>query len=130
MKQTSSLVFPGKKAPMQLEDVVVTIPFPRVVRTANLTVNAGTCLYDEASKTARWTIPRVDTKKNVQLTGSMLLSGERLEGSPPLSLEWKCPMASVSGLAVSGLSVLGENYKPYKGVRTITKSGKFTVRSS
>lgn len=49
--------------------------------------------------------------------------------SPPtLSLGWKIPLASVSGLSVSGLSVTGESYRPYKGVRNITKSGLFQVR--
>jgi len=115
---------------MLIEDVVVTIPFPQVVRTATLTVNAGTCLYDEATKVARWTISKIDKTKNCQLTGTMMLTGARPEESPPLQLEWKVPQASVSGLAVSGLSVVNENYKPYKGVRTLTKAGKFTVRCS
>ena len=128
VKQSSSLVFPGQKGPMIIEDVVVTIPFPSVVRTANLTVTAGTCLYDEATKVALWTIPKMDKSVNPQLTGTMLLTGSRPEESPPLQLDWKIPMASVSGLSVSGLSVVNEGYKPYKGVRTITKSGRFTVR--
>ena len=53
LKASSSLVFPGKKGPMVLEDVTVTIPFPMVVRTANLTANMGTVLYDEATKVRR-----------------------------------------------------------------------------
>ncbi len=130
LRQTNSLVFPGKKGPMIVEDVVVTIPFPRVVKTANLSADAGSVLYDEATKVARWSIPKVDARKSPQLTGSMLLTGGRPEESPPIQLDWKIPMASVSGLAVSGLSVHNENYKPYKGVRTITKGGKFTVRCS
>ena len=50
------------------------------------------------------------------------------ESPPNLSLTWKIPLASVSGLSVSGLSVTGENYRPYKGVRNITKSGLFQIR--
>jgi AP-3 complex subunit mu len=49
---------------------------------------------------------------------------------PTLSLGWKIPLASVSGLSVSGLSVTGQSYRPYKGVRNITKSGIFQVRST
>ena len=97
-------------------------------RTANLTATGGTVLYDEAKKVAKWHIPKIDSKKTVQLTGTMAVKGHRPEESPPIQLEWKIPMASISGLAVSGLSVVNEAYKPYKGVRTITKSGKFTVR--
>ncbi|GMH70748.1 hypothetical protein TrST_g2600 [Triparma strigata] len=128
MKEVSSLIFPREKGMMVLEDVVVTVTFPRVVRTANLTATGGTVLYDEAKKVAKWHIPKIDSKKTVQLTGTMAVKGHRPEESPPIQLEWKIPMASISGLAVSGLSVVNEAYKPYKGVRTITKSGKFTVR--
>lgn len=42
----------------------------------------------------------------------------------------KVPMASVSGLAITSLQVFNEKYRPYKGVRTLTKSGKnFQVRT-
>ena len=50
--------------------------------------------------------------------------------SPNLSLHWKVPLTSVSGLSVSGLSMSGESYRPYKGVRNITKSGLYQVRYS
>ena len=49
--------------------------------------------------------------------------------SPPnVGLSWKIPLASVSGIAVSGLSVMGETYRPYKGVRNITQAGIYQVR--
>jgi hypothetical protein len=35
------------------------------------------------------------------------------EEQPPLFVRWKILLASVSGLNVSGLSVTGEQYKPY-----------------
>ena len=131
-----SLLFPSGKGggagvSMVVEDVVVTLPFPKVVRTANLTATFGTVLYDEATRIATWTIPKVDGSKKLALSGSMMLSGnQRPEECQPIAVQWKVPMASVSGLAVSGLNVVGENYKPYKGVRSITRSGKFTIRVS
>jgi AP-3 complex subunit mu len=33
-------------------------------------------------------------------------------------------------LTVSGLSLAGEAYRPYKGVRNVTKSGLYQVRYS
>ena len=44
-------------------------------------------------------------------------------------MNWKVPMSSVSGLAISSLHLTNEKYKPYKGVRTIAKSGKFQIRT-
>jgi len=127
----SSLVFPStrQKGSAVIEEVSVTIPFPKVVRTTKLSANIGNVLYDEAGRVAKWTIGKLNEKMRPQLTGTMVLDGTgRPEENPPLSVEWKIPLASVSGLSVSGLSMSGENYKPYKGVRNIAKSGRFQVR--
>ena len=49
-RPVSSLRFPGRKTGSAIEDVVVTVPFPRAVRTANLTAATGSVLFDEATK--------------------------------------------------------------------------------
>jgi len=36
---------------------------------------------------------------------------------------------SFSGLKVNRLDMYGEKYKPFKGVKYITKAGKFQVRT-
>lgn len=70
---------------------------------------------------------------NTGSAGSASASGGSIsEGSvaPVIEMHWKVPMASVSGLAVSSLQLTNERYKPYKGVRAISKSGKFLIRST
>lgn len=156
----SSLIFSAsrKGGPLVVEDVAITIPFPKQTRTtADFRVNMGTIVYDESSKMARWTLGTMDITKKASLSCTFTVAGTRPktkhhpslvshdhddtkddeddepedEASPPnLSLHWKIPLASVSGLSVSGLSVTGESYRPYKGVRNITKSGLFQVRCS
>ena len=146
-RSISSLVFSSsRKGPLAIEDVTIIIPFPKFVRTANLNVTTGEVIYDEAGKIAKWTIGKLDEKKRPQLNGSMVLEDEEgnnseennmmlnsnllggVEEQPPLLVNWKILLASVSGLNVNGLSVTGEYYKPYKGVRNITKSGTFQIR--
>ncbi|GAB5037654.1 p-3 complex subunit [Nannochloropsis oceanica] len=125
------LVLSNKGKSVAFEDVVVVVPLPKAVKTTNLQANVGTVLYDEASKVVKWTIGKMSCReRNPQLSGSMVLAGARPEESPPIQVDWKVPMASVSGLAVLSLQLLNERYRPYKGVRTITKSGRFQVRSS
>jgi AP-3 complex subunit mu len=132
----TSLIFSAsRKGPLQVEDFAVTIPFPKQTRTTTgFQVNVGSVVYDEAAKVARWTMGKMDHSKKATLTCRFTVTAKDEESvslSPPnLSLSWKIPLASVSGLTVSGLSVTGENYRPYKGVRNITKSGLFQVRCS
>ena len=47
---------------------------------------------------------------------------------------YKCPQTNKqtnkqTGLKVDALTLSGEKYKPYKGVRFVTKAGRFQVRS-
>ena len=120
-----------KKGSSTIEDVAITIPFPKIVKTANLTATVGYVLFDEASKVARWVIGNLDEKKKPHLTGTLSLIGnERPEQNPPLNISWKIPLSSMSGLSVGGLSVTGETYRPYKGVRNIARSGRFQIRCS
>lgn len=52
-------------------------------------------------------------------------AGGRQFSPPNISLSWNIPLASVSGLSVSGLSLLHERYRPYKGVRNVTAAGPY-----
>jgi AP-3 complex subunit mu len=188
---SSLILSASRKGPMEVEEVAVSIPFPKQTRSnSGFQVNMGTVIYDEASKVACWTLGKMDSSKRATLScsftmtisssssstssssaghhGSSSMSSsssimgigggigggpgssmmmapdlaaaaedEHKKGSiaalmapPNLSLHWKIPLASVSGLSVSGLTVTGESYRPYKGVRNITKSGMFQVRCS
>jgi len=108
----SSLIFAGgKKTAVVVEDVVVVIPFSRTVRTANLTVTAGTVLFDESTKVAKWNIGKLTSDKSPQLSGSIFLQpNSTSEESPPIEMHWKVPMASLSGLAVASLLLTNERW--------------------
>lgn len=132
VRSISSLILSAsRKGPMLVEEVAVTMPLPKSVKTTNINVNMGTIYYDEAAKIAKWTLGKLDCSKKPQLQATFQIDAKRRpESNPNLALEWKVPLASVSGLSVSGLSVTGETYRPYKGVRNISKSGRFMVRGS
>ena len=182
-RSSSSLLFPGANGTTTggthsggdsiiVENVIVTIPFTKSVRTANLKVTEGTILYDEATKVAKWSIGNLTNDKTLQLTGTMILvqqnkskggsssntsqsvnsgvggggggggtrqirdggnstsnTGAGAEESPPMQMEWTVPLASLSGMSVASLTLKNETYKPYKGVKTIAKSGRFQIRT-
>merc|ERR1719453_1118477 len=72
-------------------------------------------------KVAKWTIGKIAVGKTATLSGTMVIQGAS-QDLPPMQLSWKVPMASVSGIQISSLQLMNERYRPYKGVRTITKS--------
>ena len=140
----------SKFNPCSFVDVAITIPLPKQVRTATFQVSVGSIVYDEAGKVAKWSLGKLaddPTMPRSQLTATIKMNPPKKRSNvhdddedeeheneqiraPNLFLHWKIPLTSVSGLTVSGLSITGESYRPYKGVRNITKSGLYQVRYS
>ena len=58
----------------------------------------------------------------------MVIQGQT-EDPPPIQVTWKVPVASISGIQIAALQLTNERYRPYKGVRIITKSGRYQVRT-
>uniref|UniRef100_A0A7S0W2X6 MHD domain-containing protein n=1 Tax=Hemiselmis tepida TaxID=464990 RepID=A0A7S0W2X6_9CRYP len=114
-----------------IEDVVITIPFSKGIASTNLSVNHGTAHFDDATKTLRWDIGKVPKDKSPCLNGTVALApgAETPESGPTMTVDFKIVMFSASGLKIDALTLSGEKYKPYKGVRFVTKAGKFQVRS-
>ena len=145
------------KSKLPVEDIIVAIPLPpRLVQTlASVNVLAGTTLFDEHSKTLRWRVPKLAPEKQLQLNAVLSLRPVEHALAEPLGstvkdpahltnasnsvfltaaevvschVQWKVPMSTLSGIAVQGLALVNENYKPFKGVRTLTKSGHMEIR--
>jgi hypothetical protein len=53
----------------------------------------------------------------------------KLQPASILSVDFKVMGVTVSGLSVDSLAISNESYRPYKGVRSITKAGLFEVRT-
>jgi len=113
-----------------VEDVIVTIPFQKSISSANLTANFGTVHYDDITKICKWSIGKIPNNKTPQIEGTITLppGSTAPDSNPTISAEFKIVMQAVSGLKVDSLAVHNERYKPYKGVRSLTKAGKFIVR--
>jgi len=111
-----------------VEDVTLIVQFPKSITTASLTATFGTIQYDEQTKTAKWIIGKMPKEKSPQMDGT--LSPSVTPETPTIiTSEFKIVMYTASGLKVDSLSLQNEKYKPYKGVRSITKAGKFQVRT-
>lgn len=117
-----------------LENVAVTIPFSKSVASGSFTANIGSASFNDLNKTCKWTVGKItkDLQKTPMLSGTVnLVPGQPPpESAPACLVDFKVNMFSASGIRVDSLTVHNENYKPYKGVRTVTKAGKFQVRSS
>uniref|UniRef100_A0A7N8XC95 Adaptor related protein complex 3 subunit mu 1 n=1 Tax=Mastacembelus armatus TaxID=205130 RepID=A0A7N8XC95_9TELE len=91
----------------------------------------GNYTYDLTTKVLVWDIGKLNLQKLPNLRGSlsMQVGAPRPEENPSLNIDLKIQQLAISGLKVSRLDMYGEKYKPFKGVKYLTKAGKFQVRT-
>ncbi|KAF0696615.1 Aste57867_12640 [Aphanomyces stellatus] len=125
-----TLVANSKKG-LKTEDISIEVIFPSSVRTVNANTDNGSCLFDDATKTLKWTVKWSKKVMSPACRGSIVLQqGASVPDEKPIVLmNFTVPVSTVSGLAVESLVLSNEKYKPYKGVRTVTKTGRFQIRT-
>ncbi|XP_062375218.1 AP-3 complex subunit mu-1 [Sardina pilchardus] len=124
-------VGPKQTMGKQVEALRVTVHMPRVVLSAHLSATQGTHTYDPVTKVLVWDIGKLNQQKLPNLKGGLSLQSGALrpEENPSLNIDLKIQQLAISGLKVCRLDMYGEKYKPFKGVKYITKAGKFQVRT-
>jgi len=129
-KTQTCLVETKMSTSMVVEDIVVIIPFSKAVKSGSFVADVGTVFFHEATKVLKWTIGILQRDQYPQISGDLVMhpNTSRVE-SPIIQLQWKVINASFSGLSIASLVVSSEPYKPFKGVRSIAKSGKYQLRS-
>ena len=140
-----SIPFPkGTKSATDFRVNMGTVLYDEVSKVARWNVAANMVASQKATLACKFIVSSVSKVTTISADLSEISERRRricaryrrrnhrnwLASPPNLSLGWKIPLASVSGIAVSGLSVVGETYKPYKGVRNVTQAGIFQVRCS
>ncbi|KAL2083059.1 hypothetical protein ACEWY4_020832 [Coilia grayii] len=115
----------------QVEGLTVTMHMPKVLLSVNLTATQGTHKFDPVTKVLVWDIGKLNPQKLPNLKGSLSVQSgaPKPEENPTLNIDFKIQQLAISGLKVSRLDMYGEKYKPFKGVKYITKAGRFQVRT-
>ncbi|XP_065067839.1 AP-3 complex subunit mu-2-like [Rhopilema esculentum] len=115
-----------------VENVVITVQMPKQVLNCNLTPSGGQVSFDPVKKELKWDVGKIlPQKQPVTLRGNLSVQ----TGVPPpdeapiVTAAFSVSTLAVSGLKVSRLDVYGEKYKPFKGVKYMTKAGKFQIRT-
>uniref|UniRef100_A0A0A9WH95 AP-3 complex subunit mu-1 n=1 Tax=Lygus hesperus TaxID=30085 RepID=A0A0A9WH95_LYGHE len=112
-----------------VENVVIEIPMPKTVTNCVLICNQGKYSFDPVSRLLVWDVGRIDTTKLPNLQGTVTsVTGSTGDSKPTISVKFTINQMAVSGLKVNRLDMYGEKYKPFKGVKYITKAGKFQIR--
>lgn len=128
-----------------VENVMIEIPFQKSVLNCTLTPSQGKYSFDPVTKIMTWDVGKIDPAKLPNIKGSInLQSGiPPPDSNPTISVQFTISQMAVSGLKVNRLDMYGEEspyqkgmvgslmqkYKPFKGVKYLTKAGKFQFRT-
>ncbi|NXF12294.1 AP3M2 protein, partial [Smithornis capensis] len=114
-----------------VEGVMVTSQMPKSVLNMTLTPSQGTHVFDPVTKLLSWDVGKINPQKLPSLKGSVSLQAgmSKPDENPTINLQFKIQQLAISGLKVNRLDMYGEKYKPFKGIKYMTKAGKFQVRT-
>ncbi|KAF2881268.1 hypothetical protein ILUMI_24913 [Ignelater luminosus] len=113
-----------------VEGVKIEILMPKCILNCCLTSNQGKYNYDPVSKILHWDIGRIDVTKLPNIRGSVSIAtgANTSEINPSINVHFTINQLAISSLKVNRLDMYGEKYKPFKGVKYITKAGRFQIR--
>jgi len=113
-----------------VEGVKIEVPMPKSVLNCTLTPRQGKYTFDPVSKVLAWEVGKIDPQKPPNIRGTInLQSGAPVpDSNPSINISFIINQMAVSGLKVSRLDLYGEKYKPFKGVKYVTKAGRFQIR--
>ena len=91
----------------------------------------GEYSFSPVTNVLTWEVGKVQPGRPPQLRGILSLQTgiPAPEEKPVLNVSFKMQQVAVSGVRISRLDMSNERYKPFKGVKYVTKAGKFQVRT-
>ncbi|XP_055716510.1 AP-3 complex subunit mu-2 [Phlebotomus papatasi] len=113
-----------------VENVKVEICMPKAVLNCILVANQGKYTFDPVTKILHWDVGRIDITKLPNIRGAIAVQAgcASIDTNPFINVQFTISQLAVSGLKVNRLDMYGEKYKPFKGVKYVTKAGKFQIR--
>jgi len=113
-----------------VENLQLSIPMPKFVLNCTVTVNQGRATFDPVTKILLWDVGKIDATKLPNMRGHIhVQSGTPiLQSTPSVNVQFTLSQTAISGLKVHRLDMFGEKFKPFKGVKYVTRAGNFQVR--
>lgn len=107
---------------------------PKSVLNVNLSPNQGKYSFDPISKLLVWDVGKMEVHQGKSLPtvkGTIVLqSGSPVpDSNPNILVKFNISQFAISGLKVNRLDMFSEKYRPFKGVKYLTKAGNFQVRT-
>lgn len=113
-----------------IDKILLEIPFPSETLGFTISANYGKVTQDQITKIIKWQVGRYPKDKIPTLEGTVSMPNDYTDNAKPtVRIGFEIKGLSLSNLKVDSLAVHNVSYKPFKGVRHITKAGVYLIRS-
>lgn len=121
---------PKRTSGKVLENVTLEISMPKNVNNMSLNQSQGKYTYDTTSKVFSWEVGKLESK-TASIKGSLTLNPgvTAPDLSPTILIKFVINQASLSEVRVNRLDMFNESYKPFKGVKYISRAGVLQLRT-
>ncbi|KAJ9060722.1 hypothetical protein DSO57_1027936 [Entomophthora muscae] len=111
-----------------LENIQATIKISKGVSNFVGSCNFGKFTTDYHTQQMIWKIEKLTLKDSIPTLSGTYNSPSNCKLAAAVDISFSMTMCAISGLKVDSLRVTNEPYKPYKGVRSLTKAGHYQIR--
>lgn len=112
-----------------LESVTIEITMPKNVSNMSLNQSQGKYTYDISSKVMIWELGKLENK-TASIKGSYSLQGVAIpDVNPKIIIKFVMNQVALSEIRVNRLDLFNESYKPFKGVKYISRAGVIQLRT-
>ncbi|KAI9591176.1 AP-3 complex subunit MU-1 [Syncephalis fuscata] len=112
-----------------VEDTRLTVPLPPQATNIHVSANYGHVRCEPSNKIIYWNVDNISDKERLpMLTATFNCPENTPKSGYTAQLDFRIDGFAASGLRVSGLALHGESYTHFKGLRSITNSGRYQIR--
>ncbi|KAJ6252605.1 ap-3 complex subunit mu-1 [Anaeramoeba flamelloides] len=121
-----------KRSPLieTVENISVLFLLTTLAENPKVKTTQGTVFFNDITKQLKWEIGKLSKNKEVTMKGTIgIKRGSDVPNEKPVAIiTFKAERLSLSGLQLSNLEIRNINYKTFKGVKFIAKSGYFNMK--
>lgn len=123
-------VGPKRISSKTLENVSLEILMPKNVNNMSLNQSQGKYTYDTTTRIFIWDVGKLESK-SASIKGGLTLNTSipAPDISPTILIKFTINQAPLSEVRVNRLDMFGESYKPFKGVKYVSRAGVFQMRT-
>ncbi|KAI3384300.1 hypothetical protein SNEBB_005057 [Seison nebaliae] len=115
-----------------VNDVVVSVTMAKQTSNMTLTASQGKHSFNVMTNKFLWTVGKIESQKpNPFIRGNIAIQAGATvpQQNPIVTLQFSIPQLTVSGVRIARVDIFTEKYKPFKGVKYLTRAGRYEIRT-